>query len=78
MERFNQILLDRYPEQFAGLQIYDTHDFYNKLLLADISWKTNESSMSTNVSSVFHQILKRSVEEVCSYLRNTKLLSIFT
>ena len=63
METFNRILRDKYPDQFAGVPLYDTHIFYNGVLKAKLLWDNSSMleycSQESNISRI-----KRTVNDV--------------
>jgi len=59
METFNEMLADKYPEQFAGLKVHDTHAFYNLVLRSHMTW---DETVMDNVSYHGHDDrIKRTV-----------------
>lgn len=54
IKKFNQGLLDKYPKEFAGLKVHQTHEFYNLVLRAQLTWN------NTGIANVTER-LKRSI-----------------
>ncbi|WAR03308.1 HVCN1-like protein, partial [Mya arenaria] len=52
MKTFNRKLQERYPAQFFGLLLHDTHEFYNRVLRAHLMWNTTDKGAMEGSKSV--------------------------